>query len=61
MMNTDGLNDEELIELAAQIIDELDAIEGDSDFEADCDEPAPREWRIGALIRRSMHSESGSR
>lgn len=49
----DDLEDE-LVTLAAPIIDQLDAIHGDSDFEADCDESLPPVWRIGAVMGQRL-------
>jgi len=50
----DGDADEELARLAAPLIDALDTLDGDADFEADCDEPAQRAWRIGAVLGRRI-------
>lgn len=46
----DSADDESLLDEAAALIEQLDAIHGDCDFEADCDEPAAPVWRIGALF-----------
>jgi len=46
--------DADLVNQAAPLIDALDAIHGDADFEADCDAPAAPVWRIGAVIARRL-------
>jgi hypothetical protein len=47
------LEEDELVTLAAPIIEALDAIHGDSDFEADCDD-VRTPWRIGAVMGRRL-------
>lgn len=50
----DSADDESLLDEAAALIEQLDAIHGDCDFEADCDESAPRAWKVGALFGKRL-------
>ena len=52
----DGDTDAALVAQAAPIIDALDRVHGDCDFEADCDAPAPLGWRIGAVVARLVQA-----
>lgn len=53
--------DDALAALAEPLIAALDEAQGDSDFEADADEPARPEWHIGKLMRRLVEDAARQR